>query len=256
MSDTEGERNMSLLVQARWSDSPYVESIWRGIAQSDTSLMCAADGRWKLLFAKLHGKMYVSVEGPMTRPIPMIHSEGIEWLVIKFQLGTFLQHLPARSLLDAETILSLGSGNSFRLGGFTWQVPDYDNAETFASWLVREEVLLSDPVVMAVFADHPHQRSLRTVRHRFVQATGLTQMGIRQIERARYAVSLLQQGVSILDVVVQAGYADQSHLTRSLGRFMGQTPAHVAGMRMPGPLPLVSPPVALSSRLSCSGPMR
>lgn len=85
------------------------------------------------------------------------------------------------------------------------------------------------------------------MRHRFVQAIGLTQVSIRQIERARFAMSLLQQGVSILDVVVQAGYADQSHLTRSLGRFVGQTPAHFAGMHRPVPLPLASPSAVLVS---------
>ncbi|QBD80432.1 AraC family transcriptional regulator [Ktedonosporobacter rubrisoli] len=237
---------MSLSVQVRQSASPYVESIWRGAAQSDTPLICPADGRWKLLFAKLHGRMYIAVEGPMTRAIPTIHSEGIEWLVIKFQLGTFLRPAPARSLLDAETILPLENRNEFRLDGFTWQVPDYNNAETFVAWLVRENVLLSDPVVMAVLADHPHQRSLRTVRHRFVQATGLTYMSIRQIERARFAMSLLQQGFSILDVVAQAGYADQAHLTRSFKRFMGQTPAHFTGMRRPASLPHPSPRATLA----------
>src|SRR5579859_5293941 len=49
----------------------------------------------------------------------------------------------------------------------------------------------------------------------------------RQIERARYATCLLQQGVSILDTVEQAGYFDQPHLTRSLKHYIGQTPAQI-----------------------------
>jgi methylphosphotriester-DNA--protein-cysteine methyltransferase len=48
-----------------------------------------------------------------------------------------------------------------------------------------------------------------------------------QIERARYATTLLKQGVSILDSVELAGYADQPHLTRSLKRYIGQTPAQI-----------------------------
>jgi len=35
------------------------------------------------------------------------------------------------------------------------------------------------------------------------------------------------QGVSLLDTIEQAGYYDQPHLTRSLGRFIGQTPAQL-----------------------------
>ncbi|WP_244422604.1 hypothetical protein [Ktedonobacter racemifer] len=49
----------------------------------------------------------------------------------------------------------------------------------------------------------------------------------RQIERARSATLLLQQGVSIPDTILEAGYYDQPHLTRSLTRFIGQTPAEL-----------------------------
>lgn len=60
-----------------------------------------------------------------------------------------------------------------------------------------------------------------------MRATGLTQSAILQIECARRAMNLLQQGLSLLDTVEQAGYADQPHLTRSLKRFIGQTPAQL-----------------------------
>lgn len=63
------------------------------------------------------------------------------------------------------------------------------------------------------------------MRHRFLRATGLTQGTILQIERAKRASALLEQGVPILDTVYEAGYFDQPHLTRSLRRFVGKTPA-------------------------------
>jgi methylphosphotriester-DNA--protein-cysteine methyltransferase len=69
--------------------------------------------------------------------------------------------------------------------------------------------------------------SIRTARRHFLRTTGLTQKAIRQIERARYATVLLQEGKSILDVVYEAGYYDQSHLTRSLKYFIGQTPTQI-----------------------------
>jgi methylphosphotriester-DNA--protein-cysteine methyltransferase len=65
------------------------------------------------------------------------------------------------------------------------------------------------------------------VQRRYVQETGLTRRMIHQIERARTAMSLLQGGRSILDTVHEAGYYDQPHLTRSLRRFLGQTPAEL-----------------------------
>jgi methylphosphotriester-DNA--protein-cysteine methyltransferase len=63
------------------------------------------------------------------------------------------------------------------------------------------------------------------VERRILRSTGLTRTAIKQIERAHAAVQLLDHGVPILDTVAQAGYADQAHLTRSLKRFIGQTPA-------------------------------
>jgi methylphosphotriester-DNA--protein-cysteine methyltransferase len=68
---------------------------------------------------------------------------------------------------------------------------------------------------------------LRSVQRRFLRATGLTRGTVDQIERARQTVTLLEQGVSIADAIYQAGYADQPHLTRSLKRFIGQTPRQI-----------------------------
>ncbi|HEX9067804.1 MAG TPA: helix-turn-helix domain-containing protein, partial [Ktedonobacterales bacterium] len=83
-------------------------------------------------------------------------------------------------------------------------------------------------VVSGVLADEPHALADRTVRHRFVRATGLTQAHIHQVARAQRAASLLRQGKPILDTAHEAGYFDQPHLTRSLKRFIGHTPAQLA----------------------------
>jgi methylphosphotriester-DNA--protein-cysteine methyltransferase len=55
----------------------------------------------------------------------------------------------------------------------------------------------------------------------------LTQSYIRQVERAQRAAALLQQGVPIFDTVYEAGYFDQPHLTKSLKRAIGHTPAQI-----------------------------
>jgi AraC-like DNA-binding protein len=65
------------------------------------------------------------------------------------------------------------------------------------------------------------------VQRRFLRATGLTHGALCQIESAQKATALLEQGVSILDTVELVGYADQPHLTRSLKRFVGRTPAEI-----------------------------
>ncbi|HLZ59909.1 MAG TPA: helix-turn-helix domain-containing protein, partial [Ktedonosporobacter sp.] len=98
---------------------------------------------------------------------------------------------------------------------------------------VREGLLLREPTVGEALQGHLKDVSLRSVQRRFLQATGVTQSAVRQIERARYATLLLQQGVSILDAIEQAGYFDQPHLTRSLKYFIGQTPAQIIEKNQP-----------------------
>ena len=70
--------------------------------------------------------------------------------------------------------------------------------------------------------------SIRFLPYRFLQASAVTHKTIQQIERARSAVSLLEQGTPISDAALELGYFDQSHLTNSLKRFVGKTPAEIA----------------------------
>jgi Helix-turn-helix domain len=221
---------MNFISEGRVSDSPYIEGIWRGRAGEGYAPVCPADSRWDLLLLKQDGRVKVSVEGPLTKAKAKFHVEGTEWLVLRFKLGTFLPSQPIRKLMDGEAILPLAARNSFWLHGSTWQFPDYENMETFVERLVRADVLLRDPVVNAVLQDQPQDLSARTVRRRFLLATGLTPKAIEQIERAQRAAALLEQGESLLDAAYLAGYADQAHMTRSLKRFIGQTPAHIARM--------------------------
>jgi Transcriptional regulator containing an amidase domain and an AraC-type DNA-binding HTH domain len=93
--------------------------------------------------------------------------------------------------------------------------------------------------VESALRGEPLELSTRSVQRRFLQATGLTQGSIRQIERARHATMLLQGGVSILDTVEQAGYSDQAHLTRSLKYLIGKTPAQIINKSEPEQLSLL-----------------
>jgi AraC-like DNA-binding protein len=224
---------MNFLMEGRSSDSPYIEMIWRGWAGNDYAPVCPADERWNMLFLKRNNKVRISVEGPLTKATPKTQAEGTEWFVIKFKLGTFMPFLPISKLVDADAVLP-GAAHTFQLHGSTWQLPDYENVEAFVDRLVHENLLLHDPVVNAALQNQSQEISSRTVRRRFLLATGLTHKAIEQIIRAQQALTLLEQGVSILDVAYQAGYADQAHMTRSLKRFIGQTPAQIARMHTSG----------------------
>lgn len=220
---------MSIVYEERTSDSPYVDLVTRGWTVSDGSPIRPAEVRWHMVFARHNGRVHPLIVGPLTTAGVATYGEGAEILWIRFKLGAFMPHLPARRFLDRETLLPGATSKSFWLYGSAWQFPDYENVETFVDRLVREEVLVRDPLVNDALEDHLPEMSLRTVRHRFLQATGLSQSHVYQFERAQRAAALLQQGVSILDTVYEAGYYDQPHLTRSLKRFVGFTPAQIIG---------------------------
>jgi methylphosphotriester-DNA--protein-cysteine methyltransferase len=84
-----------------------------------------------------------------------------------------------------------------------------------------------EPAVAAAVQGDPQLMSRRSVQRHFLRATGITHAQFRKIERARRAVELLRNGTCILDVVDDAGYFDQAHLTRSLKYLIGQTPMKI-----------------------------
>jgi hypothetical protein len=167
------------------------------------------------------------VRGPETKVTPVRCPAEGEWVGIRFKLGTVLPYLPASALVDRAVDLPDAGSRSFWLQGSAWDCPDFENAEAFVKRLVREGLVVREPVVDAALHGHLDDLSARTAQRHILRTTGLTHRSIRQIERARYATTLLQQGVSILDAVHEADYFDQPHLTRSLRALIGQTPAQI-----------------------------
>jgi AraC-like DNA-binding protein len=219
---------MGFVFEERVSGSPYVETVMRGYAVGEGTQVRPAECHWHMVLVKLAGSPRLIVCGPLTTAGRVVFGEGAELIWIRLRLGVFMPDWPTYKLRDAETALPGAAADSFWLHGTAWQFPDYENVETFIAWLARQEVLLKDPLVDAAMQDRvAPQVSPRTLRHRFLQATGLTQGYIRQFERALRAEALLKLGTSILDTVYEAGYYDQPHLTRALKLFTGHTPAQI-----------------------------
>lgn len=218
---------MSSFLEGRSSDSPYIKGIWHGHAQGLYTPICPAAAEWNLLLQRKRDIVTVRFEGPLTQAKAKREIEDTEFCVIRFKAGTFLPVIPIQRFLDSDMCLPLASRASFWLHGMHWEFPRFEDVEAFVSRLVKNEVLLQDPLVRAVLDDQPQDVSMRTVRRRFLQSTGLTPKQILQIDRAQRAVALLRTGVPILDVVYDLGYSDQPHLTRSLKHFIGHTPGEI-----------------------------
>lgn len=218
---------MSMISEERLSDSPYIETVCRGWTVATGSSVRPAESHWHMVIVKVHGKVMPLVVGSLPTSGVAKWGAEAEILWIKFKIGMFMPQFPAKTLINREVLLPDASSQKFWLHGSAWHFPSYDNVETFIHRLVRDESLVHDPVVSNALLDRPLDVAERTVRHRFLQTTGLTQNQIRQIERAQRAAALIKQGVPILDTVFETGYFDQPHLTKSLKRFVGKTPTQL-----------------------------
>lgn len=181
-----------------------------------------------MVVTRLKGDTYVTLRGPETQAREVFCPPEGEWVAIRFKAGTFMPHLPIAQLLDGQDHTVTASKRHFRLNGARWEIPSFDNAETFVARLARAGLIARDPAVEAALQGDSRALSLRSAQRHFLHATGMSHAVLRQIERARHATNLLRSGVSIGDAVHEAGFFDQAHLTRSLKRLIGLTPARIA----------------------------
>lgn len=224
---------MDLLFDERVPDSPYIERIWRTQSERESAFTSIAVSHLEIVVTRMAGSTTLTVRGPETAATPAPIPADAEFFGIQLKLGSHLPVIPSEQLVDVHRTLPEASRRGFWLHGARWELPTYDNADIFVEHLVREGLLAREPLVEETLAGRRRDLSTRSVQRRFLRATGLTHGTLLQIERARAALGLLEQGVSILDTVERLGYSDQPHLTRSLRRFVGRTPAQILRMVLP-----------------------
>ena len=218
-----------LVFEDRPSDSPFVDRIWRSHSEDGGTFQSIASPNWEMAVTRHEGRISLNLRGPETRATTADCPAQGEWLGIRFKLGTLMPLFPAGDLRDRRDVtLPEATSRSFWLNGSAWEYPDFENAETFVKRLVHAGLIAVDRSVDAAIRGHAQKLSVRTAQRRFLRVTGIPRSAILQIERARRATILLKRGVSIPDTACEAGYFDQAHLTRSVKRLIGQTPAQIA----------------------------
>lgn len=225
---------MDLEVYERPSESPLVDFIYHSRSEEVGSFTSLAECHWEMVITHHEGRSVLTVRGPESAASPSPIPAPAEFLGIVFKLGTFMPHMPGLAIADKEIELPDASGHTFYLHGESWEFPNLENADVFVERLIRQELVVFDSVIDTALQDQPQSLSARSIERRFRQVTGLTQGRVRQIMRARHALTLLQEGLPIFDVVDLAGYADQPHLTRALRHYTGETPAQVLREAVPG----------------------
>ena len=220
---------MDLVFDERPANSSFVEVIWHTHSVRAGTFTSVAASNWEMVITTFNDRSMITARGPETKASEADFPADAEFFGITFKLGSFMPHLPLKTLLDRQdATLPEASSNSFWLHGSAWELPTFENADVFVERLIRQGILVRDPVVEAAIQGHTPDMSIRSLQYRFLQATGLTHKTIQQIERARFAVSLLERGTPISDTSFELGYFDQAHLINSLKRFVGRTPAQIA----------------------------
>ena len=222
------KRAAELFVIDEWgSDCRYVEKAWTTHSEPEPAFISVAVSRWQVVVTTQGDGSQLTIRGPETRatvaPIPA----DAEFFGIVFSLGTFMPGVGLARLVDRAVTLPTATPDSVWFEGSRWEIPTPGNADAFVNRLVREGLIVFDPVVAESLQGDAVGVSKRTLQRRMARATGLTHSTIRQIARAERAVDALGRGLSPHDAAALVGYADQAHLTRSLRRFVGQTPAQM-----------------------------
>lgn len=220
---------MLISFEDRPSSVPHIERVWQSRSEEPGVFRSMAACHWGIVVTRLEGRTVLTVRGPETKgTMADLPAQG-EWCGVLFKLGTFMPLMRCGELRDRNDLtLPNATKRSFWLNGSAWEFPSFENMDVFVERLMRRGLVKSDRKVESAIRGDLQDISTRTEQRRVLQVTGLTRGAIHQIERARRATCLLQRGTPISQVIGETGYYDQAHLTRSLRRFIGQSPASIA----------------------------
>jgi hypothetical protein len=204
--------------------------VWTGRCDSPTDFSSIASSGPGIGVAHIGGVTTVHLRGPVTKAATLSCPPDSEYFGVDFRLGAYLPMFPPAGLADGQDcVLPRLPDGRILLGGRAWEVPTPQNVDVFIDRLERAGLLVVDPMIEELWHGGA-VRGLpeRTAQSRFVRAVGLSRRTLQVIARARHAARRLRAGAAVADVVCEAGYYDQPHLTRSLRRLIGHTPVDVA----------------------------
>ena len=204
--------------------------VWTAKCDSPTDFSSIASVNPRIGFVRVGGATTVHLRGPETRAATLSCPRDAEYFGADFRLGAYLPMFPPARLANLQdAMLPVLPDGRIVLDGRAWEMPAPQNLDVFIGRLARAGLLVFDPLVEELgHGGAVRAVPERTAQSRFVRAVGLPRRKLQPIERARHAARLLRAGAAIADVVFDAGYYDQPHLTRAVRQLIGYTPAELA----------------------------
>ena len=201
--------------------------VWRASAEVGGEFIDAANEYWGLGFTRhLDGRLSAEIAGPS------IQASRRGWVAGEAYWGADLEchvfwHGLDKLALHGELCPLPVDGGYVELGGVRYPIPSYEGLEALVTSMTAQGVLVGDPLVAQALAGDAPALSERSLQRRFRTAAGLGRKQIEQVRRARHAYELLQCGRPLAAAAVEAGYADQAHMTRALRVLAGRTPRQI-----------------------------
>jgi hypothetical protein len=215
---------MGFAYEEKPSRSPLVDFVWRTEDLTDGVYIASADARWDMIFTRRpDGRTRVWLCGPSFKTAQVAYSPGNKHIGICYKPWAIFTDIPITAMLNVTETLSMPSEDTFVMQGVTWKFPTYENIDEFVAEQEKRGLLQADPIIRDVLENKPVDMSLRSIQRHFIKTIGMSPRRVRQIDSARKAVKLLQQGRTLSEVAYELDYADLPHMTRMLRRFTGYT---------------------------------
>src|SRR5215469_4703152 len=186
------KRAAELFAIDEWgSDSCFVEKAWTSRSEPEQAFISVAVSRWHIVVTTRRDVTQLAVRGPETTATVIPIPADTEFFGVVFRLGTFMPAMPLAGLVDRAVTLPAAARNSVWFEGSRWEIPAPGNTDVFVNRLVRQGLILRDPVAAESLQDNTDGQSKRTLQRRVARATGLTRSTITQIARAGKAVEAI-----------------------------------------------------------------
>ncbi|HET8757551.1 MAG TPA: helix-turn-helix domain-containing protein [Solirubrobacteraceae bacterium] len=162
------------------------------------------------------------VAGPATRAVIAGIPAHTAVFGVRFRVGAAGAALgiPAAEVLDSTVPLDDIWGAEM-----TERVGDDPRVQTLAAVVRAQLNQEPDALVRAAATGADPNLGARQLRRRFADAVGYGPKTLQRILRFQRFLALAQTGSDLARVALEAGYADQAHLTRECSRLSGLPPA-------------------------------
>jgi hypothetical protein len=216
------------LLSSHFIDSPYFESVAHGFSSRSGRAIRPAETNSYIVISKGPKHIAAYFVGPWEVATNLVYGGDTEIIWIRLGLGVHIKRTPAVRFKNSEFLLNSSLGNDICLYGENFNIPSFKDIDLFLGHLLRKGILVHDLHIKdAIESSSLDITPERSIRHRFLSSVGLSKRSIIQIQKAKKGAEMIANGIPIIDVAFSLGYYDQSHLHRSILKYIGRTPSRI-----------------------------